>query len=246
MLIGNLQWFAVAASVAFLQTAEAAPIRVTVVSHQEWLQPIGDSSATVVRFGHVMAGMDGKMGPGAPGPIVSSVRKPCPMHRGGSKEGSSLSDSVMKALGLRPVEHQPIGHIHLKPDVAMPTAMVMARPVPPMRPSTDGSWYHDGTQDDTFLRRLHAALMALDTWEARAVAFVLGCGIGVLLRMLWVFFVLIGRGLREDSTASQDAEYTLVLQDEEQLPRYEAQPPTAVQVEQEKALFKALEDAALI
>jgi hypothetical protein len=240
MLIGNIQWLAVAASVAFLQTAEAAPIRVTVVSHQEWLQPIGDSGATVVRFGHAMAGMDDKMGPGALGPISPSVRKPCPMHRGGQKDGMSLSDSLRKALGLPQVEHQPIRHVHMKPDEVMPMVKVHGESLPPQ----DSAWFAE-SQDDTFLRRLHSALMALDTWEARAVAFVLGCGIGVLLRMLWVFFVLIGRGLREDSTAGQDAEYTLVLQDEEQLPKYEAAPhPTPL--EREKALFKALEDAALI
>ncbi|KAF9814075.1 hypothetical protein IEO21_05315 [Rhodonia placenta] len=46
-----------------------------------------------------------------------------------------------------------------------------------------------------FLRRLHFALMALGPWEGRAVAFVLGCGIGVLLRMIWVLGVVLVRAV---------------------------------------------------
>jgi hypothetical protein len=39
--------------------------------------------------------------------------------------------------------------------------------------------------------------------------------------MVWVFFVLIARGLREESSNSADAEYTLVLAHvEETLPKY--------------------------
>ncbi|KAI0731607.1 hypothetical protein C8Q72DRAFT_821582 [Fomitopsis betulina] len=46
-----------------------------------------------------------------------------------------------------------------------------------------------------FLRRMHFALMALGPWEGRAVAFVLGCGIGVLLRMMWVMGVVLVRAV---------------------------------------------------
>ncbi|KAG2135851.1 hypothetical protein DEU56DRAFT_806781 [Suillus clintonianus] len=48
----------------------------------------------------------------------------------------------------------------------------------------------------SFLRRVHRAIMALSLWEGRAVAFVLGCGIGVLLRMFWVMSVLVYRTVR--------------------------------------------------
>ncbi|CCL98187.1 uncharacterized protein FIBRA_00181 [Fibroporia radiculosa] len=68
-----------------------------------------------------------------------------------------------------------------------------------------------------FLRRLHFALMALGPWEGRAVAFVLGCGIGVLLRMVWVMGVVLARmisGRRNDESAEDvfdlDAEEILV------------------------------------
>jgi hypothetical protein len=52
--------------------------------------------------------------------------------------------------------------------------------------------------------------MALGPWEGRTVAFVLGCGIGVLLRMFWVLTVLAYRtvrGEREEETI--DREYIM-------------------------------------
>ena len=76
----------------------------------------------------------------------------------------------------------------------------------------------DGQHRGPFLRRVHRALMMLGPWEGRIVAFVLGaisvlsaidsilstngpfsmvgCGIGVLLRMFWVMSVLLVRGNR--------------------------------------------------
>jgi len=51
-----------------------------------------------------------------------------------------------------------------------------------------------------FLTRVHYALMSLGPWEGRAVAFVLGCGIGVLLRMAWVLVVLAFRAVRSPSS----------------------------------------------
>jgi hypothetical protein len=60
-----------------------------------------------------------------------------------------------------------------------------------------GYRYHkDGQYRGPFLRRVHRALMMLGPWEGRIVAFVLGCGIGVLLRMFWVMAVLFVRGTR--------------------------------------------------
>ncbi|KAI9067515.1 hypothetical protein FKP32DRAFT_1672967 [Trametes sanguinea] len=52
----------------------------------------------------------------------------------------------------------------------------------------------------SFLRRVHHALVVLGPWEGRAVAFVLGCGIGVLLRMVWVMALVTVRAIRGPST----------------------------------------------
>lgn len=54
--------------------------------------------------------------------------------------------------------------------------------------------------------RLHHALMSLGPWEGRAVAFVLGCGIGVLIRMMWVLAVVAYRavkGTNEDESGDE-------------------------------------------
>ncbi|KAG6808082.1 hypothetical protein H0H92_005441 [Tricholoma furcatifolium] len=60
-----------------------------------------------------------------------------------------------------------------------------------------------------FVRRLHVALLALGPWEGRAVAFVLGCGLGVLLRMFWVLAVVSYRMIR--GPRDEGREYTQVL-----------------------------------
>ncbi|TFK82524.1 hypothetical protein K466DRAFT_590454 [Polyporus arcularius HHB13444] len=67
----------------------------------------------------------------------------------------------------------------------------------------------------SFLRRVHHALMSLGPWEGRAVAFVLGCGIGVLLRMVWVMVLVTARAFR--GSRDEDAEYEVVFDDAELL-----------------------------
>ncbi|TFK57761.1 hypothetical protein BDN72DRAFT_907546, partial [Pluteus cervinus] len=65
------------------------------------------------------------------------------------------------------------------------------------------------------MTRLHIALMALGPWEGCAVAFVLGCGIGVLLRMLWVLLLVSYRSIRgdreEEQCVNHEVEYTHIL-----------------------------------
>ncbi|KAJ3854396.1 hypothetical protein EV368DRAFT_72904 [Lentinula lateritia] len=55
----------------------------------------------------------------------------------------------------------------------------------------------------SFIRRLHFSLMTLGPWEGRAVAFVLGCGLGVLLRMFWVLTVVAYRTVRGGNTTQE-------------------------------------------
>ena len=77
-----------------------------------------------------------------------------------------------------------------------------------------------------FLKRLSFALMTLGPWEGRAVAFVLGmsatyyfdflnidsnflgCGLGVLLRMMWVLCVITFRAIRGRKV--EETEYTII------------------------------------
>jgi len=72
-----------------------------------------------------------------------------------------------------------------------------------------------------FVTRLHVALMTLGPWEGRAVAFVLGCGIGVLLRMIWVLSVITYRSIKgesEDDNLDRQTEATYILLQSEEAP----------------------------
>jgi len=81
-----------------------------------------------------------------------------------------------------------------------------------------------------FLRRMHFALMALGPWEGRAVAFVLGCGIGVLLRMVWVMGVVLARTI--SGSRSDDAPEAVFDADAEEIL---VAPPQYSQFPDEKA-----------
>jgi len=73
-----------------------------------------------------------------------------------------------------------------------------------------------GRHRSPFMHRLHFALASLGPWEGRAVAFVLGCGIGVLMRMIWVLAVVIVRTVRPGSQNTEsDAVFDADLDAEE-------------------------------
>ncbi|KAJ7765074.1 hypothetical protein DFH07DRAFT_1059008 [Mycena maculata] len=85
-------------------------------------------------------------------------------------------------------------------------------------PHLHGIHHHSKSGKHSFLMRVHFALMSLGPWEGRAVAFVLGCGIGVLLRMIWVMAVISYRVVRGQRPASEEEhEYTVVDLDAEEI-----------------------------
>jgi len=65
----------------------------------------------------------------------------------------------------------------------------------------------------SMLRRVR---LALGPWEGRAVAFVLGCGIGVLLRMVWVLAVISYRMIRGQREEEEYHE-VIFIEDAEEL-----------------------------
>jgi len=69
--------------------------------------------------------------------------------------------------------------------------------------SPDPVLYHDanvhGRHNGPFIARLERAIMSLGPWEARAVAFVLGCGFGALLRTLFMLCLITIRAFRSRS-----------------------------------------------
>jgi len=76
----------------------------------------------------------------------------------------------------------------------------------------NGTCHGSRHRQASFFRRLHFALVSLGPWEGRALAFVIGCGIGVLLRMLFVLTVIASRALRGDR---EEVEYVPVPHQED-------------------------------
>jgi len=89
-------------------------------------------------------------------------------------------------------------------------------------------------QPASFMKRVHLALMTLGPWEGRAVAFVLGCGLGVLLRMLWVLTVVSYRTMRGTDEV-QEISYIPVVNQQDAEEIYVAPP---VYIVDEKAPLK--------
>ncbi|PFH53681.1 hypothetical protein AMATHDRAFT_83634 [Amanita thiersii Skay4041] len=74
-----------------------------------------------------------------------------------------------------------------------------------------------------FLKRLSVALMSLGPWEGRAVAFVLGCGLGVLIRMMWVLALVTFRCIKGNKR--QEVEYAIIEEYIEEDPEDIVVPP---------------------
>ncbi|KAF8587992.1 hypothetical protein K439DRAFT_716941 [Ramaria rubella] len=74
----------------------------------------------------------------------------------------------------------------------------------------------------TFVQRLSHALMMLGPWEGRAVSFILGCGIGVLIRMFWVLAVLAIRSVKGKKQEEEFLGDEVLYEEEEHLlpPQY--------------------------
>jgi len=109
------------------------------------------------------------------------------------------------------------------------------------RPGSHGMrMRHQHLMEQPFARRLHFALSSLGPWEGRAVAFVIGCGIGVLLRMLWVLAVITYRMIRGNS--SSDGEYQHILFDHYDAEDPVAAPPAFVYVDEKAPIVQVASD----
>jgi hypothetical protein len=85
-----------------------------------------------------------------------------------------------------------------------------------------GQHHRDG---HNFLERLETALLALGPWEGRAVAFVLGCGLGVLLRMLWVLAVVAYRNIKGEREEEPEYSQITVIEEYDEEPQEVLFPP---------------------
>ncbi|KAJ7812377.1 hypothetical protein B0H14DRAFT_2605797 [Mycena olivaceomarginata] len=141
-------------------------------------------------------------------PVAAPQHAPCG-GKGFRQKATGLADSLRIAFGFQGHnndnhnnEHKHTKPLELKPFITLghpvPAPPVPAEPwwfnnkaaVPehahPLTHGPNGGhgrFRHHHHEEPSFLMRVHYALMSLGPWEGRAVAFVLGCGLGVLLRM---------------------------------------------------------------
>ncbi|KAG8704701.1 hypothetical protein FRC09_003376 [Ceratobasidium sp. 395] len=143
---------------------------------------------------------------------VSAERK----HRGGCRMKGMRAKSLQWGNKLRVILGLPPISSYQAPSFAVETltdgnGKVIYRKEIPVNPLPTHHRHHMRPlhRRPSFTVRLSHALASLGPWEGRAVSFVLGCGLGVLLRMLFVFSVLIVRSVR-----ARRAERRIVLEED--------------------------------
>jgi len=147
-------------------------------------------------------------------PAVASTHQTCRARF--RQKAIAISNAFRKAMGLPPIQVE--GDYRILPIIGTPGAPTFIKvengkqaggQAPPER----GGHHHrcrGGIKG--FVMRLHRSLNALGPWEGKVVAFVLGCGIGVLLRMVWVLAVISYRSIKGGrEPENTQTEYSLVL-----------------------------------
>ncbi|KAG9035249.1 hypothetical protein FRB95_011692 [Tulasnella sp. JGI-2019a] len=155
---------------------------------------------------------------GMPALITTSS---APMHHSPNMASHADLHILPFVPGQRMSQHKPVAVEDMIKLTTTEVRPVDGSPMPSMRMRFvpvhmfGGAQRHHGhgMDDGTpFVHRLQRAMSNLGPWEGRAVAFVLGCGIGVLLRMFFVFTVLLFRSRRR-SAASNEAEEQVIEYD---------------------------------
>jgi len=135
----------------------------------------------------------------------------------------AISNAFRQALGLAPIQVEPttVGEhgdyrIQILPFIGTPNAPTLVK----VEEGKNGAGgvtpnpHHHRCRGGIkgFMVRLQRSLNALGPWEGKVVAFVLGCGIGVLLRMVWVLSVISYRAIKGSrEPENTETEYSLVL-----------------------------------
>ncbi|KAI0266938.1 hypothetical protein BC834DRAFT_871663 [Gloeopeniophorella convolvens] len=162
---------------------------------------ISTTEVSAIRLGHAAA---------SPLPEVSSDASPTRMRHICKNMQKGIQDTASRlfaAIGLSgpsvsvtaPVTEGGVTRVQITHHRLVPTVV---EPYTAGGGSVMRHGMHKGHEEHklhgSLLNRVHRALMSLGPWEGRVVAFVLGCGIGVLLRMLWVLAVLSVRAFRSN------------------------------------------------
>lgn len=182
-------------------------------------------------------------------PTVTPNRQTCRTRL--RQKAIAISNALRQALGLPPiqvastdvgkgVEH---GVVHILPFIGNPNA-------PTFVDVGNGNGNGDGTGPHHhrfrcrggikgFMMRLHRSLNALGPWEGKVVAFVLGCGIGVLIRMVWVLAVITYRSInggREPENTQTEYSFVLDQSDMEPAEVIFVAPPSYADSDEKAAL----------
>jgi len=160
-------------------------------------------------------------------PPTEARRRPCHSK---SNTGIEIANRFRKLFGFEPiihhtaVEHHPVhdhanfrpfeavaegpafipndGLVHIMPFPPIPMEYVENVSAGPVHRHSHHRYHH--LQDIPFMERLAHALAMLTPWEGRALAFVLGCGVGVVLRMVYVLIVVTYRMFRSPAQPGED------------------------------------------
>jgi len=215
------------AGAGFAQLVSASPIRIIITE-----------VSSNLRFGHAVANANNvnvahlvPLGP--PTNLDDAGRPKKPHHHscGGALRNKAilLSNAFRKALGFSVIEDHPRP---MKEHIVHFPIHFASGPPPLENEHSHGhsrTKHHHGS----FMRRMHHALTALGPWEGRAVAFVLGCGIGVLLRMVWVMCIITYRLIKGGRDEEADYAVFIFEQDPEELvvppPQYTDEKVEAVE-----------------
>ncbi|EIN11203.1 hypothetical protein PUNSTDRAFT_124676 [Punctularia strigosozonata HHB-11173 SS5] len=246
-----------------MNNVNASPIRVIMVeSHEELISTKG---AGLLRLGHAAAHAmpPQRIEPAVMGAVVASSSAPpiynvnstgsspkgkhCAMHAKSAQakaKAIEISNSFRKLLGMPLIQtgKEAFGKAHGGYAIYKPVAPIdVDDKIVEMK-----KYSADRSGEETFATRVHQALITLGPWEGRAVAFVLGCGIGVLLRMVWVMLIVTARMFKGGRSHSEDdeVEYTLVF--EHALPDAEeiAVPPPQYTDSDEKGQVQLVDSKA--
>jgi len=135
--------------------------------------------------------------------------------------GLPLIDAGAHARAPHRHHHSHHRHSHLKAEITQ-------------REPTQHGEYQIHRFHSSFVARLTHALNDLGKWEGRAVAFVIGCGLGVLIRIVYVFAILFVRSCRSKPDEEElPVEYVVFETDA-------PAPPFYLSAEEEKEHLKTV------
>jgi hypothetical protein len=194
--------------------ANANPLRVLI------LDPVPNNSNTV----HNVATIDAPPRPWEVIPPGSANRQTCRARL--RQKAIAISNAFRQALGLAPIQVDPTtvgkpgehGDYRILPFIGTPNGPTFIKVEEGksdgggMQPNPHHHRFKCHGALKGFMIRLQRSLNALGPWEGKIVAFVLGCGIGVLLRMVWVLSVISYRAINgSGEPENTETEYSLVL-----------------------------------